>query len=205
MESIMVDEQQQFDTKTASRLLSSKEAGIALVPMAEMEQPQATLFWAAIFFGIFTAIFGSLVSLLTTAYANTPVIYILGLFLVSYFAFFLVFTIRGFSKKKKIRRQSLETDFTGDDSMTRRVGAIERRIFLEKIHQDLGRFVFDKANTISFDDFNKIIDDLMVFETEDPRRQKFNQRLLAEGLISIDKTDSNHWTVSFDPDLILAV
>jgi len=205
MESIMVDEQQQFDTKTALRLLSSKEAGIALVPMAEMEQPQATLFWAAIFFGIFTAILGSLLSLLTTAYSNTPVIYILGLFLVSYFGFFLVFTVRGFAKKKKIRRQSLEADFTGDDSMTRRVGAIERRIFLEKIHQDLGRFVFDKASTISFDDFNKIVDDLMVFETDDPRRQKFNQRLLAESLITVDKSDSNHWTVSYDPDLILAV
>ncbi len=201
----MVDEKRQFDTTTALRLLASKEAGIALVPLAEMEQPQATLFWAAIFFGIFTAIFGSLVSLLTTAYSNTPVIYILGLFLVSYFAFFLVFTIRGFSKKKRIRRQSLVTDYTGDDSLTRRVGTIERRIFLEKIHQDLGQFVFDKARTISFDEFNKIVDDLMVFEGEDPRRQMFNQRLLGEGLITIDKTDSNHWTVSYDPELILAV
>jgi hypothetical protein len=205
MESIMDDEKRQFDTKTALRLLSSKEAGIALVPMAEMEQPQATLFWAAIFFGIFTAIFGSLVSLLTTAYSNTPVIYILGLFLISYFGFFLVFTIRGFAKKKKIRRQSLDTDFTGEDSLARRVGTIERRIFLEKIHQDLGQFVFDKARTISFDEFNKIVDDLMAFEGEDPRRQKFNQRLLGEGLITIDKSDSNHWTVSFDPELILAV
>lgn len=201
----MDDDKRQFDTQTALRLLASKEAGIALVPLAEMEQPQATLFWAAIFFGIFTAIFGSLVSLLTTAYSNTPVIYILGLFLVSYFGFFLVFTIRGFSKKKKIRRQSLHTDYTGDDSLTRRVGTIERRIFLEKIHQDLGIFVFDKARTISFDEFNKIIDDLMVFEGEDPRRQKFNQRLLAESLITIDKSDSNHWTVSYDPELILAV
>ncbi len=101
MESIIVDEKRQFDTRTALRLLASKEAGIALVPLAEMEQPQATLFWAAIFFGIFTAIGGSLVSLLTTAYSNTPVIYILGLFLASYFGFFLVFTIRGFTKKKK--------------------------------------------------------------------------------------------------------
>ncbi len=201
----MDDEKRQFDTKTALRLLSSKEAGIALVPMAEMEQPQATLFWAAIFFGIFTAIFGSLVSLLTTAYSNTPVIYILGLFLISYLGFFLVFTIRGFAKKKKIRRQSLDTDFTGEDSLARRVGTIERRIFLEKIHQDLGQFVFDKARTISFDEFNKIVDDLMAFEGEDPRRQKFNQRLLGEGLITIDKSDSNHWTVSFDPELILAV
>ncbi len=201
----MVDEKRQFDTKTALRLLASKEAGIALVPLAEMEQPQATLFWAAIFFGIFTAIFGSLVSLLTTAYNNPPVIYILGLFLVSYLGFFLVFTIRGFAKKKKNRRQSLHTDFTGDDSLTRRVGTIERRIFLEKIHQDLGIFVFDKARTISFDEFNKIIDDLMVFEGDDPRRQKFNQRLLSEALITIDKTDSNHWTVSYDPELILAV
>lgn len=205
METITIDEQKQFDTKAALRLLNSKEAGIALVPLAEVEQPQATLFWAATFFGIFTAILGSLVSLLTTSYSNTPVIYILGLFLVSYLAFFLVFTIRGFTRRKNIRKESLEADYTGEDSVTRRIGAIERRIFLEKIHKDLGKYVFDKATTISFDEFNRVIDEVMNFEEGDQRQQRFNQKLLDEGLITIDKTDNNNWTVSFDHELSLPV
>lgn len=205
MDTIMAEEQQHFDRKSALQLLNSKEAGIALLPLAEMEQPQATLFWAAIFFGIFTAILGSLLSLLTTSYSNSPVIYILGLFLVSYLAFFLVFTIRGFSKRKQLYKRSLEKDYTGEDSIARRLGAIERRIHTSKVHQDLGRFVFDKARTISYEEYNTIVNDLMGFAADDARLQNFNQNLVSAGIITIDRVDPDHWTVTYDAELVIAI
>ena len=79
------DNDRVFDAKVALKLLDPKGGGVPLVPLADVEQHHSTFFWAAVFFGIFAGIVGSLISLLTTAYANMPVIYILGMFLFSYF------------------------------------------------------------------------------------------------------------------------
>ena len=68
-----------FDTGTALKLLDPKESGIPLLPLSDVEQHRSTVFWAAVFFGFFATLFGALVSLITTAYANKPVILILGL------------------------------------------------------------------------------------------------------------------------------
>ena len=151
------------------------------------------------------AILGSLVSLLTTSYSNSPVIYILGLFLVSYMGFFLVFTIRGFSKRKKLHRRSLEKDYSSEDSISRRLGAVERRIHTSKVHQDLGLFVFDKARTISYEEYNTIISDIMNFSADDTRLPHFNQSLVSAGLITLDKIDPDHWTVTYDADLVIPI
>lgn len=189
-----------FDTKTALRLLDPKGAGIPVLPLAEFEQHQSTLFWTAIFFGFFTAILGSLTSLLTTAFNNYPVIYILATFLTSYFIFFVVFGLRGFRRWRKLKRKSLGAVSWSKESLTERISALERRIQLYKIHRDVGTHVFNGINTLPYDDFNKIVDGILPFEPDDPRRKKFNQKLLAEGIITIDKSESDNWTVSYEAD-----
>ena len=170
-------QKREFDTGTALKLLDSKESGIPLLPLSDVEQHQSTLFWAAIFFGFFTAILGSLTSLLTTAFGNYPVIYLLAIFLISYFIFFMVFAIRGFSRWKK----------------------------LYKVHRDIGTHVFNGINVLPYDDFNRTVDGLLPFEPDDPRRKKFNQKLIAEGIIVIDKSEPDNWTVSYEPDFEVSV
>ncbi len=189
-----------FDTGTALKLLDPQGTGIALVPLADVEQHQATFFWAAVFFGIFAAVMGSLVSLLTTTYDNSPVIFLLGMFLASYFVFFIVFTTRGMLRWKALKRQSMGPGAMSKESLAERVGALERRIQLFKIHRDLGMFVFNGVYTLSMEEFDQRVDSLLPFEKDDPRRKKFNQKLMSEGLVSVDKSDPDNWTISFEAE-----
>jgi len=189
-----------FDTGTALKLLDPKESGIPLLPLSDVEQHQSTLFWAAVFFGFFAAILGSLISLVSTTYSNTPVIYLLGLFLVSYFVFFVVFTMRGFVRWRKLKYKSLGAVSWSKEPLTERINALERRVQLYKVHRDIGNYVFNGVNVLPFDDFNRILDGILPFDPDDPRRKKFNQRLLTEGIITVDKTDPDNWTVSYDSE-----
>ncbi|UCH61884.1 MAG: hypothetical protein JSU77_08720 [Fidelibacterota bacterium] len=194
-----------FDTKTALRLIDPRGAGIPLLPLAEFEHHQSTLFWTAIFFGFFTATLGSLTSLLTTAFSNYPVIYLLAIFLASYFIFFVVFAARGFRRWRKLKKKSLGSVSWSKESLTDRISALERRIQLYKIHNDVGTYVFNGINTLPYDDFNKTIDEILPFEADDPRRKKFNQKLISEGIITIDKSESDNWTVSYETDFEVVV
>ena len=189
-----------FDTGTALKLLDPHGTGISLLPLAEVEQHQSTFFWAAVFFGIFAAVMGSLVSLLTTTYSNSPVIYLLGMFLLSYFVFFVVFTMRGMMRWKALKRQAMGPGAPNKESLAERVGALERRIQLFKIHRDLGMFVFNGVYTLSMDEFDQRVDSLLPFEKDDPRRKKFNQKLVSEGLVTMDKSDPDNWTISFEAE-----
>jgi hypothetical protein len=194
-----------FDTKTALRLLDPRESGIPLLPLSDVEQHQSTQFWAAVFFGIFAATLGSLVSLVSTTYSNYPVVYLLGLFLGSYFIFFVVFSARGFIRWRKLREKSLGSVSWSKESLTERIAVLERRDQLYKVHRDVGMHVFDGVYTLSFDDFNRKVDGLLPFEPDDPRRKKFNQKLLAEDIITIDKTDPENWTVTYNADFEVTV
>ncbi len=198
-------QKREFDTGTALKLLDPKESGIPLLPLSDVEQHQSTLFWAAIFFGFFTAILGSLTSLLTTAFGNYPVIYLLAIFLTSYFVFFMVFAIRGFSRWRKLKKKSLGAVSWSKESLTERIAALERRIQLYKIHRDIGTHVFNGINVLPYDDFSKTVDGLLPFEHDDPRRKKFNQKLIAEGIIVIDKSEPDNWTVSYETDFEVSV
>ncbi len=192
--------EQGFDTGTALKLIDPQGTGLALIPLSDVEQHQSTFFWAAAFFGIFAAVLGSLVSLMTTAYSNSPVVVILGIVLLSYFVFFVVFSMRGAMRWRILKRQALGADAWQKESLAERVGALERRIQLFKIHRDLGIFVFNGVYTLSMDEFDQRIDSLLPFEKDDPRRKKFNQKLLAEGIITLDKADPDHWTVTYESD-----
>ncbi|MFC1483779.1 hypothetical protein ACFL6Q_01865 [Candidatus Neomarinimicrobiota bacterium] len=192
------DNDRVFDSKVAMKLLDPRGGGIPLVPLADVEQHHSTFFWAAVFFGIFAGIVGSLISLLTTAYTNMPVIYILGMFLLSYFVFFVVFTVRGFLKWKSLRAKSLGPESWHKESLGERVGALERTVQLLKLHRDLGTYVFNGVYSLEFDEFNKRLDELLPLEKDDPRRKKLNQRLMMEGIISVDKSDADSWVVNYE-------
>ena len=199
------NQKREFDIGTALKLLDPKESGIPLLPLSDVEQHQSTLFWAAIFFGFFTAILGSLVSLITTAYSNSPVIFILGLSLISYFIFFTVFTVRGAVRWRKLKGKSIGAVSWSKQPLTERIATLERRIQLYKIHRDIGTHVFNGINVLPYDDFNRTVDGLLPFEPDDPRRKKFNQKLIAEGIIVIDKSEPDNWTVSYEPDFEVSV
>ena len=86
-----------FDQTGALRIFDSGEEGVALIPLQEVIQHLSTFFWAAIFFGVLMVSVGSLISLLATDYSNSPVIYVMSMFLVSYFIFAVVFIVQGFT------------------------------------------------------------------------------------------------------------
>lgn len=199
------DNDRVFDTQVALKLLDPKGVGIPLVPLADVEQHHSIFFWAAIFFGIFAGVVGSLISLLTTAYANMPVIYILGMFLISYFIFSVVFTVRGFMKWRNLKAKSLGPESWHKESLGERVGALERMVQLLKLHRDLGSHVFDGVYSLPFDEFNKRLDELLPLEKDDPRRKKLNQRLIMEGIISIDKSNADSWMVNYENSFDVAV
>ena len=194
-----------IDSQAALKLLDSREAGIPLVPLAEVEQHHSTFFWAAVFFGIFCVASGSLVSLLATAYSNPPVILLLGLSLSSYLVFFVLFSIHGFVRWRRLRKSSIGNRSWTRESIGERVIALEHRIQLLKVHRNLGLYVFNGAHALSFDEFNQRVDGLLSFEPDDPQRKKFNQRLISEGLISVDKSDSEKWTVAYETDFDAAL
>ena len=189
-----------FNIENALNLLSNKRGVIPMVSLSEIEQSQTTLFWAAVFFGIFAALAGAVISLLTTSYGNLPVIYILSLALASYLCFFVIFVVRGFRRRKQIFKSVLEPDLSQPDTVSERLSALESWVQSTKIHYDLKNYVFDKQRSVAFQDFNRKMDELLPFEPDDPRRQKFVQKLMAEGLINLDKTDADNWMVTFEDD-----
>lgn len=194
-----------FDNQAALKLLDPKEAGIPLVSLAEVEQHQSTFFWAAVFFGIFCVTVGALASLLTTTYSNPPVILLLSLFLASYLIFFVLFSGRGFVRWRRLKKASVGSGTRSRESLGERVAALERRLQLLKVHRVLGQYIFDGVHILSFDEFNQRVDGLLPFEPNDPRRKKFNQRLMNEGIISVDKSDSQNWTVTYETDFDAAL
>ena len=189
-----------FNIENALNLLSNKRGILPMVSLTEVEQSQTTLFWAAVFFGIFAALAGAVISLLTTSYTNLPVVYILSLALASYLCFFVIFVVRGFRRRKQIYRSVLEPDLYEPDTISERLSALENWVQSTKVHHDLKNYVFDKQRSVTFQDFNRKMDELLPFEPDDPRRQKFVQKLLAEGLINLDKSDADNWTVTFEDD-----
>lgn len=194
-----------FDNQAALKLLDPKEAGIPLVPLAEVGQHQSTFFWAAVFFGIFCVTVGALASLLTTTYSNPPVILLLGLFLASYLIFFVVFSGRGFVGWRRLRKASVGSGTWSRESLGERVGALERQIQMLKVHRILGQYIFDGVHILSFDEFNQRVDGLLSFEPDDSRRKKFNQRLISECIISVDKSVPDNWSVVYETDFDAAL
>ncbi len=189
-----------FDQAGALKIFDNDGAGVELIPLQEVNQHLSTFLWGAIFFGIFMASVGSLVSLLSTDYSNNPVIYLMGLFLTSYFVFAFVFTSKGFVRWGRLKKKSVGESLWNKESLGERVGALERRIQLFKIHRDLGLYVFNGESTMQFNEFNTKLDLLLPFEPDDPRRKKFNQRLMNEGIITVDKSDPNAWSVTYETD-----
>ena len=189
-----------FDQTGALRIFDSGEEGVALIPLQEVIQHLSTFFWAAIFFGVLMVSVGSLISLLATDYSNSPVIYVMSMFLVSYFIFAVVFIVQGFTRWGRLKKKSVGESLWNKESLGERVGALERRIQLFKIHRDIGQYVFNHVNTMQFDEFNSKLDSLLPFEPDDPRRRKFNQRLMNEGIMTVDKSDPNAWTVTYQID-----
>ncbi|MFB0516478.1 MAG: hypothetical protein ACETWG_07730 [Candidatus Neomarinimicrobiota bacterium] len=194
----MVNENKPFNIQNALNLLSTRRDLLPMVSLSEIEQSQSILVWAAVFFGIFAALAGAVISLLTTSYNNLPVIYILGLALVSYLCFFVIFVIRGFHRRDQIVRSVLEPNLSEPVTLGERLSALENWVRSMKMHHDLKNHVFDKQRSVNFQDFNRKIDELLPFEPDDPRRQKFVQKLLAEGMIIIDKTETDNWMVAFE-------
>ena len=189
-----------FDARAALRLIDPKGMGVPLVPLAEVELHRSTFFWSAVFFGFFATIVGSLGSLITTSYNNSPVIYLLGMFLVSYFILFVVFTTRGFVKWRNLRREAIGPGSWNQESLGERVGALERTIQLLKIHRDIGMHIFKHDLTLPVKEFENRLDALLPIESDDPRRRKFDHKLQSEGIISIDKTDPENWMVTYEYD-----
>lgn len=189
-----------FDQAGALRIFDIGGEGVALIPLQEVEQHLSTFFWAAIFFSVFMASVGSLISLLTTNYANSPVIYLMGLFLVSYFLFAFAFISKGFVRWGRLKKKSVGESLWNKESLGERIGALERRIQLFKIHRDLGQYIFNGEDTMQFAEFNNKLDSLLPFEPDDPRRKKFNQRLMNEGIVTLDKSDPNAMTVTYESD-----
>ena len=189
-----------FDQTGALKIFDLSDEGVALIPLQEVVQHLSTFFWAAIFFGVLMASLGSLISLLATDYANSPVIYVMGMFLTSYFIFAGVFIMQGFSRWGRLKKKSVGESRWNKESLGERVGALERRIQLFKIHRDLGQYVFNGVDTMQFDEFNSKLDSLLPFEPDDPRRRKFNQRLMNEGIMTVDKSDPNEWSVTYQAD-----
>ena len=189
-----------FDARAALRLIDPKAIGVPLVPLAEVELHRSNFFWSAVFFGFFSMIVGSLGSLITTNYDNSPVVYILGLFLISYFILFVVFTTRGFVKWRHLRREAIGPGSWNQDSLGERVGALERTIQLLKIHRDIGMHIFKSELTLPLQEFKDRLDALLPLESDDPRRRKFDHKLQSEGIISIDKTDPENWMVNYEYD-----
>jgi hypothetical protein len=196
----MEDRRKSFNIQNALNLLSNKRGVLPMVSLSEIEQSQTTLFWAAVFFGIFAALAGAVISLLTTSYGNLPVIYILSLALASYLCFFVIFVIRGFRRRRQIYKSVMEPNLSEPDTVGERLSALENWVQSTKVHHDLKNYVFDKQRSVAFQDFNRRMDELLPFEPDDPRRQKFVQKLLAEGLINLDKTNADNWMVTFEDD-----
>lgn len=193
-----------FDAQAALRLIDPKGIGVPLVPLNEVEQHRSTFFWSAVFFGFFATIVGSLVSLITTSYENSPVIYLLEIFLVAYFVLFIVFTTRGFIKWRSLRREAIGAGTWNSESLGERVGALERTIQLLKIHRDIGMHIFKSELTLPLKEFENRLDALLPLESDDPRRKKFDHKLQSEGIISIDKTDPDNWMVTYEYDFDVA-
>ncbi len=187
-----------FEKETVLRLVVPKGAGIPMLPLAEFKQYLSTLLMAMVFFGLYALILGSLLSLFNTGYDNYPVMNLLVTFFISYFILLVVFLVRGVSGWKKLKEKSLGVVPWSKESLTERIGALEHRLQLYKIHHDIGIHVFNGVTTLPYDDFNKTVEALLPFEPDDPRCKKFIQRLIAEKIIVLHESEPDNWLVSYE-------
>jgi len=74
-----------------------------------------------------------------------------------------------------------------------------------KVHRNLGRYVFNGVYALSFDEFDQRVDGLLPFDPDDPRRKKFNRLLISEGIISVDKSVPDNWSVAYETDFDAAL
>ena len=98
-----------FDVQTIMKLIVPKEVGVTLVPLDSMEKIESTKFWEQMFFGIFTALLGSFISLVTTDFNNLPVIYLIGIFGVIFFLCFMAFAIQEKREHDKMRSSAVSS------------------------------------------------------------------------------------------------
>lgn len=103
------------DIGTIVKLFAPKEVGVTLIPLQDFENIEFLRFWSSIFFGVFTAFLGSVVSLLVTPYDNAPVLYVLGISTILFLLMFSAFSVKSFAASKAAKNRALFSDDDGEE------------------------------------------------------------------------------------------
>jgi uncharacterized membrane protein YbhN (UPF0104 family) len=170
--------QKKYDVSTVIRLFAPKQVGVTLAPLAQIEEAELFLFWSAVFCALFTALLGSVVSLLCASYSNAPVLWILLIFLLVFFGLFIVFSWLGFMKRRRIRKEAigetLGSDTASLDRLKAKYETLHYKATLLRLYHNMSTEVFKSGDTISWEDFRAAVRQLTSTKT-----QKLGDQLVA--------------------------
>jgi len=93
--------------ETSIKLKVPREVHVELVPLTVINKVEFLFFWSSFFLSIFCVLFGCIMSLTLSNYANQAVLKILAVFCIIFFGFFIVFAVIGFRIRRKIREETM--------------------------------------------------------------------------------------------------
>jgi hypothetical protein len=207
----MTEPSSKLDIQTVVKLLAPRELGVELVPLSQIEQAESSTLWASIFFGVFCSLLGSVISLHTTAFTNTPVLYILWLFLIAFGALTIAFYVKGHKEKQKARRglldnQSPEVEAKSEAEQLadakRLIGIMWKlKVILERVFKDESR--------ISPDEFINRMNPHLSKKLDVTNSSTWINALVSHGAISIEQEPDGKEVIVYnsgwDPEKLMGM
>jgi len=199
-----VTNSQKFDVHTDVRLFAPKEMGVELVPLQDIEGAEFALFWAAVFLSVASSAFGAFISLITTNFQNQPVVYLLGIFCIVFFALFMGFSASGLKKRKRARGHS-QTPEAVSTMQEEKAASTRERLLNDSIafYKLLKEKVFNESNTLSLSEFRNRTSVAIVltlgFDSDKANKLLSVLRFINAVIFKDEGTENE--TVEFNPNL----
>ncbi len=191
-----------YDILTVVKLLAPKETATKLIPLNQIEETETIFLWSAIFVGIFTAILGAVFALVTTAYGNRPVIFLLILFLVTFGLLSVFFSRQGFDLRKELRTNNRNAEAARQDAVSKKMNQLRSEAILYRFHRDLCTKVFGRNSTVDLTEFNKNLNKLLPSDIDDSLHKQLVSKMIEEGMIILDKQNGDKPRFSFNPEYV---
>lgn len=191
-----------YDILTVVKLLAPKETATTLVPLNQIEETEQIFLWSAIFVGIFAAILGGVFALVSTAYENRPVIYLLILFLITFGLLSVFFSRQGFDLRKDLRTNNRNAEAARQDAVSKKMNQLRSEAILYRFHRDLCTKVFGRNSTVDLTEFNKNLNKLLPSDIDDSLHKQLVSKMIEEGMIILDKQNGDKPRFSFNPEYV---
>ena len=199
----MTNKEPEFSLNPIVNILTPKEIRVSLVPLSQIEDIETSFFWSSIFLSIMTSIFGSLLSLWTTDFENTPVKTILLIFLIIFIILTGTFSFNAFIKRKNARKESSKNTINAKSNGVEKSESFSDAVGLGlmfKLMYLLRDKIFMNKNPRKVETVKELWSEIF---SEDPSYEVFTALIKAGVLKRIEEKDGSfliEFNSEFDPE-----